>query len=240
MQKGKKMTKIKDTSYYTVQGWMLTQLHLKGNALQVFAIIHGFSHSENNEFSGSLQYLCEFTGASRSTVIRSLSELQCLGLIVKREIYENGVKFNRYKAVENITVSHDTPRVKMTLPPCQNDTTPRVNMTPHNIDNKNIEDNIESTRKRVSHTAYGEYGWVKLSEEEHTRLINEYGEAEVQRAITYVDESAQSNGNKNRWKDWNLVLRKCIRNGWGKSGGNNGTNEHKRDYEPSQLNVTRL
>ena len=47
------MGKVKDTSYFVVQGWMLNQLHLKGNTLQVFAIIHGFSHSEDNEYKGS-------------------------------------------------------------------------------------------------------------------------------------------------------------------------------------------
>lgn len=111
------MKKVKDTSYFVVHGWMLNQLNLKGNQLQIFAIIHGFSHSEENEFKGSLQYLCEFTGASRSTVIRSLSELQEQGFIEKREVYENGVKFNRYKSVVEMCVLFDTPRVKMTPPP---------------------------------------------------------------------------------------------------------------------------
>ena len=30
------MGKVTDTSYFVVQGWMLNQLHLKGNTLQVF------------------------------------------------------------------------------------------------------------------------------------------------------------------------------------------------------------
>lgn len=139
------MGKISDTSFFVVQGWMINKLHLKGNQLQVFAIIHGFSHSENNEFSGSLQYLCEFTGSSRSTVIRSLSELQKQGFIEKREIYENGVKFNRYKSLIDSIFHFDTPSVKMTPPPCQNDTTPRVKMTPNNIEEYN-RDNIANTR----------------------------------------------------------------------------------------------
>lgn len=73
-------------------------------------------------------------------------------------------------------------------------------------------------RKRATpaRESFGEYGWVKLTEEEHNRLVSEYGLSEVQRAIAYIDESAQSTGNKNKWKDWNLVVRKCIRDGWGK------------------------
>ena len=63
--------------------------------------------------------------------------------------------------------------------------------------------------------SHGEFGWVKLTDEEYNRLLNDLGEAEVSRCIAYVDESAQSTGNKNKWKDWNLVLRRCHREGWG-------------------------
>ena len=49
--------------------------------------------------------------------------------------------------------------------------------------------------KPVRHQ-YGRYGWVKLSDEEYSRLLNDLGEAEVKRCIEYVDESAQSTGNK--------------------------------------------
>lgn len=68
------------------------------------------------------------------------------------------------------------------------------------------------TRKK-----YGVYGWIKMTEEEYTRLVADFGEAEALRCINYVDESAQSSGNKNRWRDWNLVVRKCHRDGWGLS-----------------------
>lgn len=80
------------------------------------------------------------------------------------------------------------------------------------------ESYISTPRKRdtPAKESFGQYGWVKLTEEEHNRLIEEYGLPEVQRAISYIDESAQSTGNKNKWKDWNLVVRKCIRDGWGK------------------------
>ena len=68
---------------------------------------------------------------------------------------------------------------------------------------------------KKSRKSYGEFGWVKLTDEEYHRLSNDLGEAEVKRCIAYVDESAQSTGNKNKWRDWNLVVRKCSREGWG-------------------------
>ncbi len=67
--------------------------------------------------------------------------------------------------------------------------------------------------------AHGEYGWVKLTDEQYDRLLDDLGAQELERCIRYVDESAQSTGNKNKWKDWNLVIRKCSRDGWGKTGG---------------------
>jgi len=62
---------------------------------------------------------------------------------------------------------------------------------------------------------YGGYGWIELTEKEHTQLLNELGEAELARCIAYIDESAQSTGNRNRWKDWALILRRCSREKWG-------------------------
>lgn len=70
-------------------------------------------------------------------------------------------------------------------------------------------------KPKVERHKYGAYGWVRLSDDEYARLTADLGEAELQRCITYIDESAQSNGNKNKWKDWNLVIRKCSREGWG-------------------------
>lgn len=65
--------------------------------------------------------------------------------------------------------------------------------------------------------SYGTYGWIKLTDEEYSRLLNELGPDELKRCIAYVDESAQATGNKNKWRDWNLVLRKCHRDGWGRA-----------------------
>lgn len=72
-----------------------------------------------------------------------------------------------------------------------------------------------SENKPAKHK-YGEYGWVLLTDEQYARLLTDLGEMELARCIAYVDESAQSTGNKNKWKDWNLVLRKCSKFGWGR------------------------
>lgn len=62
---------------------------------------------------------------------------------------------------------------------------------------------------------HGQYGWVKLTATEYSRLLDDLGQAELDRCVRYIDESAQGNGNKNKWKDWNLVIRRCHREKWG-------------------------
>lgn len=84
--------------------------------------------------------------------------------------------------------------------------------------------------------SFGEYGWVKLTEDEYNRLMNDLGEDEAKRCITYVDESAQSTDNKNKWRDWNLVVRRCHRDKWGFRGSFRG----KGQAETSTSGVDRL
>lgn len=93
-------SRIKDENFYIISGWMITRLGLKGVPLSVYAIIYGFTQDGENEFTGSLQYLCEFTGGtSKPTIIKALKDLVEAGYISKREEIINGVQFNRYKVV---------------------------------------------------------------------------------------------------------------------------------------------
>ena len=78
----------------------------------------------------------------------------------------------------------------------------------------------EDDRNEVPRHKHGAHGWVRLTEEEYARLIDDLGEEELTRCIDYIDESAQMHGNKNKWRDWNLVIRKCSRERWGIRGGN--------------------
>jgi uncharacterized phage protein (TIGR02220 family) len=91
-------SKIRDDNYFQVSGWMLNRLNLKGISLQVYAIIYGFSQDGESSFTGSLQYLCDFTNTSKPTVIKALKELVEKGFLLKTELEINGVKFNKYQA----------------------------------------------------------------------------------------------------------------------------------------------
>lgn len=90
-------SKIKDNNFFLVNGWMINRLNLKGAALQVFAIIYGFSQDGEGSFTGSLQYLCDFTNSSKNTIIKALKELVEKEYITKTENSINGVRFCTYK-----------------------------------------------------------------------------------------------------------------------------------------------
>ena len=93
------MSIIKKESFFTIQAFMRNELNLKGNELLIYAIIFGFSQIENQFFTGSLNYLADWTGASRTTVKTTLINLLKKGLLKKEAIYKNGVRYCKYKAL---------------------------------------------------------------------------------------------------------------------------------------------
>ena len=66
---------MKKENYILIQGFMVTDLKLKGNELLAYAIIYGFSQEEGQTFRGSLSYLEKWLNASKQTVINTLKSL---------------------------------------------------------------------------------------------------------------------------------------------------------------------
>lgn len=97
-------SKVNRQNYITIQGWMLTDLKLKGNELIIYSCIYGFSQAENQVFSGSLQYLSDWTNSTKQGVMKCLKSLVEKGYIAKDDKYINGVKFCEYRATEFNTV----------------------------------------------------------------------------------------------------------------------------------------
>lgn len=95
--------------YFIVFDWMLTELKLSGYQAFIYAAIHNYSQDPKGCFSGSISYLQDTLGASRQAVINALAELVKKGLIVKKETFINGVKFNTYRSTDrNCTGSLET------------------------------------------------------------------------------------------------------------------------------------
>ena len=90
---------INDGNYITIQGWMRTELNLSGNELIVYAIIYGFSQNKQGEFTGSAQYLADWVGCTRRTIMSILNKLVEDGTISKTEtVLNNNEKRVSYQA----------------------------------------------------------------------------------------------------------------------------------------------
>jgi len=63
---------------------------------------------------------------------------------------------------------------------------------------------------------HGAYGWVLLSDDEYIQLTEAHTQSIVDAKVQYVDELAQQTGNKNKWSDWYLLVKKAIRGDWGR------------------------
>ena len=100
--------------------------------------------------------------------------------------------------------------------------------------------NTKSESECEKSHARGQYGWVKLTDTQYAKLLDDLGQEELDRCIRYVDESAQQTGNKNKWKDWNLTIRKCHRNGWGRTYGKNTGTYGRVHAEPQTTDADRL
>lgn len=91
------MSKVNPDSFIVVKGYMLTEMKLKGNELLVYAIIHGFSQTEDKSFKGSLRYLADWCNSSKQGIQKNLKSLVSKGYITKNDVYVDGVKYCIYK-----------------------------------------------------------------------------------------------------------------------------------------------
>lgn len=136
--------------YIVIQGWMVTELGLKGNDLMAYALINGFTREQNTYFTGSLQYVADWLNIERRSVTRTLKRLVEQDLLLKEETYVNGVKFCKYRAIrpsEGCSQNEDTID-KMS--PDKNDIA-IDKMSPNNIDiYTNTSNNINNNTNKLN------------------------------------------------------------------------------------------
>lgn len=152
------MSKINNENYILIQGWMVNELKLKGNELLIYAIIYGFSQTENQLYSGSLQYLADWTNSSKQGVILNLKSLISKGLIVKNEKIINGVKFCEYYSTNlNGVLKKVEWGIKESLP--------------NNID---INTDINNNKKERKKTSYDEILNSMIEDDDVKNTICDY------------------------------------------------------------------
>lgn len=112
---------MRDENYFTVQGWMVNKLKLKGNELILYAIIYGFSQDGESEYYGSQRYIAKAMGVSLPTANTLINKLLAKGLIKE-------TSQSHYRALKKLKQS-----VKETLTPSVKETLTNNNNTNNNI-----------------------------------------------------------------------------------------------------------
>ena len=206
-------SKVKDDNYFLVSGWMINRLDLKGVALQVFSIIYGFSQDGETCFTGSLQYLMDFTNASKPTIIKALKELVDRGFVLKIENEMNGVKFNKYKA-NLLVVKNFNQGCKETLPGGCQVSLPggSKESLPNNISNinkNNISKDIVNEITDLYHSICVSYPSIRSVSTARRKaiqnLLNVYSQDDFKTVFTNAEESSFLKGVDGGWKasfDW--------------------------------------
>ena len=118
---------MKDSDYMIILAPMKSKLKLKGNALMLFALIHGYSKEGKNTCRVSLAYLAEWLDTDKAAISKLINKLAKAGYINKLEYYSGGVKCFEYtanyeamlvKAIQGEPMGLEGPSVKGG---CQND-----------------------------------------------------------------------------------------------------------------------
>lgn len=90
-------------------------------------------------------------------------------------------------------------------------------------EDKSIKNNNNIYSAKDKKSSYGCYGRIKLTDAEYQKLIADYGKEVIDNQIALLDEYVESNNNKNKYTNFNLVLRKSLREKWfNKKEQNNG------------------
>lgn len=203
---------------------MINELKLNSNHLIVYAIIHSFSQTENQYFTGGLQYLMDWTNLSKKTIITILKDLVDRNLILRQEYELNKVRYR--------TLCQWNGGVEITPSEVTNLHQSGVEITPNNKNINNTNNIEKKVIKEKKYNKYGNYGRVLLTQEEFSKLINDFGESVILKQIDLLDEYLESNNNKNKYCNYNLVLRKSIRENWFNKGFNN---KKRTQNEPTWL-----
>lgn len=165
---------------------------------------------DNWEFSvAGLEKICKEAKNTINTILNNLEKYEYLE---RNKIYENGkIKEWQYDIYE---IPKKLYRKNEDIDFQDIEKLDIENCTQLNT-NKLITNKLNTNKKRnIYKESFGTYKRVKLTNEEYLRLVNEFGEDFIKQQIEYLDEYVESNNNKNKYTNFNLVLRKAIRENW--------------------------
>ena len=159
---------IRDGSFYCVQSFMVKDLKLKGLEKEIYAIIYGFSMTDNQYFTGSQQYLAEWTSSTTRGVRKALTALKEKGLLEERERITSKGKYIDYMAIDPRLEEQSSARGEEQSSAGVRNKVPQLEeqssaggaelSSDHNIDNNNIDYKIvkKERKKATAQSSYNE------------------------------------------------------------------------------------
>lgn len=102
---------------------------------------------------------------------------------------------------------------------------------------KEIEKDIEIELEDKTNHKFGTYGRIHLTDKQYQKLIEDFSKEVVDTKINQLDEYVEMNNNKNKYKNFNLVLRKAIRENWFE---NNNAKQQKTNREIKEQKIKEI
>ena len=215
---------VRRENYINIHGWMVTELGLKGNSLLIYAIIYGFSQEEGQQFTGSLQYLADWTNSTRRGVLKNLQELVNAGLIEKETTVLNGVKFCAYRrtkfhrGMEQSTPGHGT---KFTKDVEQSSPNNLLDNSTNNLTNKKNMPGKPASRPSFAKPTLEEVRSY-CEERQRTKGTEKRNPVDPERFFAYYESNGWKVG-RNAMKDWQAAVRTWERNSFASKPGKQTT-----------------
>lgn len=76
---------MRDTDFMIKQGWMVTRLHLNGTALDIYALVYGYTKDGASWYETQKANICEWLGVTERCIQSHISALVKAGYIIRRE-----------------------------------------------------------------------------------------------------------------------------------------------------------
>lgn len=182
--------KTEDLSWRRMPNIIITDKRLTPTARTIYTVLLDLCTKANNIIRKSTSEFARIVGCCKRSVVNSLKCLAQAGYIQKAE--------KAYKTEINSLI------IKVILPPKKNDKSVPAEQS---INMQSEQPKVRQSNKKEK-KKYGEYGRVKLTDEEFNSLVNDFGQKVVDKYIQIADDYSKEH---NRWYGNNAeTIRKWI------------------------------
>lgn len=171
----------------------------------------------------SVDGLVSICKENETAINTTLKELSAFGYIRVDKLLPNQTKSGRIEYIYNVFEYPEKDKQGRKKQDLENlgveildlENPPQLNTNIINTNTLNTKETIIDEKvDKPPRKHYGKYGRVLLTAVEYNRLVTEFGQAKIDKQIELLDEYIESNNNKNKYTNFNLVLRKSIRDNW--------------------------